>query len=167
MKSISDNFDDKMKRVNDTFNEKISILLDKLPDQKCANEAFDDKLNGISDSLNNKMNSLLDKCPSDNLTYSAKVQQGLQQDTPTTSGRSNPEVLILSPTDTISSSEVKDVAKEVSKNLEGVSVAFLKVNENSGKVVVGFPNKSEKQKGEKLVSNIKQFTENKYSMKST
>jgi hypothetical protein len=166
--------DDDRKDVSpDSQVDFISKLEDfKVQLLKSVNDSFDHKLKCVSDSLTDKMNAVFDKCPSstDNSTYSAKAQQDpIQLEAPKSpvSSSGSAEVLILSPADTTPHSEVKDVAMKVSKNLEEVAVAFLKVHEGSGKVIIGFPNKLEKEKGEKLLKNIDQFTNNKYSMKST
>ena len=123
--------------------DKLSTILNKMPDSQTIQQLSDNVLNN-------------------NQNFSQKA------------GQTNPsacnEVLILSPgspVDGKSSDAAKLLQKELSKNLKDVQVQFLKVNENNGKVIVGFPSRDEKTKGEKLINEVSQLSNKNYIMKSS
>ena len=122
------------------------------------------------------MQIFLDKLPVPNeaqspVTYASQLQNGSR---PASSPRVQPsstqaEVLVLSPaaSNQVTPSAVKDMRNEVTEVLKDMGVAFLKVNEDSGKLSVGFANKNDKAQAEKLISSTSQLANKNYSMKSS
>jgi len=141
-----------------------------------VNTSFDQKLKAVNDKLDSKLNSLFDKLPdqeaisnlSEKVTNASTLQKPVENAAPTfPTVQEKPTVMILTPSNTSSPSKVKSFAKKLSDNLKDVPVAFLKVNEDNGKVVAGFPNLAEKEKGEKLIKDAIQATNSNYAIKTT
>ena len=123
-------------------------------------KSIDDKLCAILDKLpdSNATDSLFSNLPP-NRQYSEIVAEIFP--------KRSPEVLVLSPPSSNNTGDAKELQKEVSKNLKDVQVEFLKVNKDNGKMIVGFPNQKEKERGEKLIHEVSQLSSNNYTIKNS
>ena len=125
------------------FRNILSESFDKLKAEilKSVNESIDKKIGSITSSVDTKLESFVSKIPNDEsmqtFADAAKKLNSHSTDSrilqPPTNNSN--EVVILSPTSDDASSSVENIKETVTKNLEGIQISFLKVNDKSKRLL--------------------------------
>lgn len=152
--------------LSESFNKLKADIL------KSVNESIDKKIDSITSSVDTKLESFVSKIPNnESMQTFADAAKKLNSYTgsrilqPPTN-KSN-EVVIISPTSDGASTSFENIKETVTKNLKGIQISFLKVNDKSKKIAVGFPDPKARDEGIKVINKNDQLESLGYAAKNS